>query len=154
MTPEAAAAVNPWLNPTVIAAFTTAIVAIIAAIAGAAVKIIGAIRDVEAKADTAIQQNVEIAHTASVAATATQNIRQGQVEIKQQTDGQLSAALADRDHWREVATLLMAMKSAEEGRPITAVSQVVRADDPLLKRAGNEALPKRRVTDPKPPDPS
>lgn len=87
---------------------------------------------------------------AEVAAATTRQVREGQVEIKQQTDGQLSAALADRDHWREVATLLMAMKSAEEGRPITAVSQIIRANDPILKRSGNGGVAHERRASDKP----
>lgn len=90
------------------------------------------------------------AEHAEVAATTTQKVEAGQLKIKEQTDGQLSAVTADRDHWREVATLLMAMKSAEEGRPITAVSQIIRADDPILKRTGNGGVKQdRRATDPK-----
>jgi hypothetical protein len=88
---------------------------------------------------------------AEVAATKTDEVQKRQIEIKSQTDGQLSQALEEAKRWREFANVLMAIMSAREGKPITNVSQVVRADDPLVKRSGNGPVAhERRATDPKP----
>lgn len=85
-------------------------------------------------------------HAASASQKGTE-IREGQIEIKAQTDGQLTAALAEAKQWRELAQALLAIQSAREGRPITAVSQVVRSTDGLVKRGNGGVQKERRVTD-------